>query len=179
MKQRRKASHGRMGRQMPPGNRRSEVPTLQQSLREHKKRAEDLMEMSLDLGSALRLPDFVKNFTERVAGMIGAGNAILGLAQGNLVESVGFFGVKPERETMRKLNAALSEYAERHPDMKVTGNGISALGREVTDAFGWRNLTLVRLEGTEGDLLGILVLADLDREMQTDDLNLLQALIVH
>jgi two-component system NtrC family sensor kinase len=146
---------------------------------QHKKRAEDLMEMSLELGSALRLPDFVKNFTERVAGMIGAASAILGLAQGNLVESVGFFGLKPEREMMRKLNAALSEYAERHRDMKVTGNGINALGREVTDAFGWRNLTLVRLEGTEGDLLGILVLADLDREMQADDLNLLQALIVH
>jgi PAS domain S-box-containing protein len=146
---------------------------------QHKKRAEDLMEMSLDLGSALRLPDFVKNFTERVAGMIGAGSAILGLAQGNLVESVGFFGVKPEREMMRKLNAALSEYAERHPEMKVTGNGISALGSEVTEAFGWRNLTLVRLEGTEGDLLGVLVLADLDREMQPDDRNLLQALIVH
>ncbi|HZU32624.1 MAG TPA: GAF domain-containing protein, partial [Candidatus Angelobacter sp.] len=56
---------------------------------QHKKRTEDLMEMALDLGSALRLPDFVKNFTERVAGMIGAKSAILALAQGNKVESVG------------------------------------------------------------------------------------------
>ena len=39
---------------------------------QHRKRTEDLMEMALDLGSALRLPDFVKNFTERVAAMIGA-----------------------------------------------------------------------------------------------------------
>ncbi len=146
---------------------------------QHKKRAEDLMEMSLDLGSALRLPDFVKNFTERVAGMMGARSAILALAQGNSVESVGFSGLKPEREIIRKLNAALSEYAERHPEMKVTGNGIHALGSEMGEAFGWRNLTLVRLEGTESDLLGILALADLDREMQSDDLNLLQALIVH
>src|ERR1044071_4331954 len=29
---------------------------------QHRKRTEDLMEMALDLGSALRLPDFVKNF---------------------------------------------------------------------------------------------------------------------
>src|SRR5438270_3816974 len=56
---------------------------------QHRKRTEDLMEMALDLGSALRLPDFVKNFTERVAGMIGARSAILSLAQGNKVESVG------------------------------------------------------------------------------------------
>ncbi|HEX3095410.1 MAG TPA: GAF domain-containing protein, partial [Candidatus Angelobacter sp.] len=73
---------------------------------QHRKRTEDLMEMALDLGSALRLPDFVKNFTERVAGMIGAQSAILSLAQGNKVESVGFYGPKPERELQRKLNAA-------------------------------------------------------------------------
>jgi PAS domain S-box-containing protein len=145
----------------------------------HKKRAEDLMEMSLHLGSALRLPDFVKNFTERVAGMMGAKSAVLGLAQGNMVESVGFFGLKPERDSLRKLNAALSEYAERHPELKVSGNGIGALGNELPALFGWRNLTLVRLEGTESDLLGILALADFSRELQPEDLNLLQALIVH
>ena len=146
---------------------------------QHKKRAEDLMEMSLHMGSALRLPDFVKSFTERVAGMMGAKSAILGLAQGNTVESVGFFGVKPERDLMRKLNAALSEYAERHPERKVAGAGAQELGSELASAFGWQNLTLVRLEGTEGDLLGILALADFSRQLLPDDLNLLQALIVH
>jgi two-component system NtrC family sensor kinase len=146
---------------------------------QHKKRAEDLMEMSLHLGSALRLPDFVKNFTERVAGMMGAKSAILGLAQGNTVESVGFFGLKPERDLLRKLNAALSEYGERHPELKVTAGGVQALGSELAAAFGWKNLTLVRLEGTEGDLLGILALSDFSHELGPDDLNLLQALIVH
>jgi two-component system NtrC family sensor kinase len=146
---------------------------------QHRKRTEDLMEMALDLGSALRLPDFVKNFTERVAGMIGAQSAILSLAQGNKVESVGFYGPKPERELQRKLNAAFSEYAERHPDVKITGSGVQALGHELVAACGWQNLTLVRLEGTENDLLGILALADISRELAPNDLNLLQALIVH
>jgi PAS domain S-box-containing protein len=146
---------------------------------QHRKRTEDLMEMALDLGSALRLPDFVKNFTERVASMIGAKSAILSLAQGNKVESVGFCGPRPERELQRKLNAAFSEYAERHPDVKITGSGVQALGPELIAACGWRNLTLVRLEGTESDLLGILALADISRELMPSDLNLLQALIVH
>jgi PAS domain S-box-containing protein len=146
---------------------------------QHRKRTEDLMEMALDLGSALRLPDFVKNFTERVAEMIGASAAVLALAQGNKVECVGFFGAKPERELQRKLNAAFSEYAERHPDLKISGSGVQALGNEVVAACGWQNLTLVRLEGTEGDLLGILGLADIERELMPSDLNLLQALIVH
>ena len=146
---------------------------------QHRKRTEDLMEMALDLGSALRLPDFVKNFTERVASMIGARSAILSLAQGNKVESVGFCGPRPERELQRKLNAAFSEYAERHPDVKITGSGVQALGPELIAACGWQNLTLVRLEGTESDLLGILALADISRELMPGDLNLLQALIVH
>jgi PAS domain S-box-containing protein len=146
---------------------------------QHRKRTEDLMEMALDLGSALRLPDFVKNFTERVASMIGARSAILSLAQGNKVESVGFCGPRPERELQRKLNAAFSEYAERHPDVKITGSGVQALGPDLIAACGWQNLTLVRLEGTESDLLGILALADISRELMPGDLNLLQALIVH
>jgi PAS domain S-box-containing protein len=146
---------------------------------QHRKRTEDLMEMALDLGSALRLPDFVKNFTERVASMIGARSAILLLAQGNKVESVGFCGPRPERELQRKLNAAFSEYAERHPDVKITGSGVQALGPDLIAACGWQNLTLVRLEGTENDLLGILALADISRELMPGDLNLLQALIVH
>ena len=146
---------------------------------QHRKRTENLMEMALDLGSALRLPDFVKNFTERVAAMIGARCAILSLAQGNKVESVGFYGPRPERDLQRKLNAAFSEYAERHPDLKITGSGVQALGPELVAACGWQNLTLVRLEGTESDLLGILALADIGRELMPNDLNLLQALIVH
>jgi len=146
---------------------------------QHKKRAEDLMEMALDLGSALRLPDFVKNFTSRVAGMIGAKSAILALAHGNHLESVGFFGDKPERELLRKLNTAFSAQAERQPDLKITGSGVQALGPDLVAALGWCSVTLVRLEGTESDLLGILALADISRELQPNDLNLLQALIVH
>ncbi len=146
---------------------------------QHRKRAENLMEMALELGSALRLPEFVKSFTARVAGMMQAKSAVLALAQGSRLESVGFFGIKLERHLQRKLSAALSQYAEKHPDLKITGSGVPALGKEVTDSFGWENLTLVRLEGTEGDLVGILCLADISKELLPNDLNLLQALIGH
>ena len=145
----------------------------------HKKRAEDLMEMALDLGSVLRLPEFVKNFTERVAAIIGAKNAILALAQGSSVESVGFFGDKPERDLLRRLNYALSEFGAHHPGIKITGNGVPVLGHELTAALGWQSVTLVRLEGADTDLLGVLALADVSQELLPTDINLLQALIVH
>ena len=146
---------------------------------QHRKRAENLMEMALELGSALRLPEFVKNFTARVATMMQSRSAVLALAQGNRLESVGFYGIKMERNQQRKLNAALSQFAEKHPDLKITGSGVQALGKEVIDSLAWENLTLVRLEGTEGDLVGILCLADISKELLPNDLNLLQALIGH
>src|ERR1700694_3617879 len=52
------------------------------SSEQHRKRAESLIEMALELGSALRLPEFVTNFTARVADMMQAECAILALAQG-------------------------------------------------------------------------------------------------
>ena len=146
---------------------------------QHKKRAEDLMEMALDLGSALRLPDFVNKFTERVAGIIGARGAILALAQGTAVESVAFFGNRPERELLRRLNGALSEFGEKHADVKITRKGTQVIGPDLAAELGWQNLTLVRLEGTDAGLLGVLALGDLSRELLPGDLNLLQALIVH
>ena len=151
----------------------------QEAAEAHKKRADDLMEMALDMGSALRLPEFVKNFTERVARMMGARCAILALAQGSKVESVGFFGPRPERELLRRMNAALSAFAAQHKELKITGSGVQALGSELAEALGWRNATLVRLEGIDCELMGILALADIGRELLSDDLNVLQAMIVH
>ena len=166
---------------------------------QYKKRAEDLMETALDLGTALRLPDLVRTFTERVAGMIGAQSAILALAQGNKLESVGFFGSRPDRDLLRKFDSVLTQYAEQQSQMaadpsseaasessarsaaqsKPIANAVQALGRDVAAAMSWQNATLVRLEGSEPELLGILVLANLTRELLPNDLNLLQALVVH
>ncbi|HLY98811.1 MAG TPA: PAS domain S-box protein [Candidatus Angelobacter sp.] len=146
---------------------------------QHRKRAQDLMEMALDLGSALRLPEFVRNFTVRVASMMQAKSAVLALAQGSKVECISFFGMEPERDVQRILGMALSEYAASHPDLKITGSGLQALHREAAKHLAANNLTLVRLEGAEGDLLGILGLGDISRELLPGDLYLLQALIGH
>ena len=161
----------------------AELATLasarQQHLEQHRRRAENLVEMALELGSALRLPEFVKNFTSRVANMLQAHSAVLALAQGRRLESVGFYGIKLDRNAQRKLNTALTEFAEKHPDLKITGSGAQALGHEIVAPIGWQNLTLVRLEGAEGDLLGVLCLADTSTDLAPHDLNLLQALIGH
>jgi two-component system NtrC family sensor kinase len=146
---------------------------------QHRKRAESLVEMALELGSALRLPEFVNNFTSRVATMMQAHSGVLALAQGNRLETVGFYGIKLDRDAQRRLSAALTEFSERNPNLKITGSGTQALGNNLIEAIGWQNLTLVRLEGAEGDLLGLLCLGDTNKDLLPHDLNLLQALIGH
>ncbi len=146
---------------------------------QHRKRAESLVEMAMELGSALRLPEFVNNFTLRVATMMQAQSGVLALAQGHRLETVGFYGIKLDREAQRRLSAALTEFAEKYPDLKITGSGTQGLGESITGPIGWQNLTLVRLEGAEGDLLGLLCLGDTNRDLLPHDLNLLQALIGH
>src|SRR5438552_3499129 len=55
---------------------------------QHRRRAEDLMAMALELNSLLRLPDFVQSFTARAADMLGARSAALALAQRSQLEVV-------------------------------------------------------------------------------------------
>ena len=42
----------------------------------------------------------------------------LALAQGEKVESIGFCGIKLEKNIQRSLNAALTEFATKYPDLK-------------------------------------------------------------
>ena len=112
------------------------------------------MEMALDSVSVLRLPEFVKNFTERVAGSIGAKSAILAWAQGISVESVGFCGRSRSGEPLP---------ATQRCSFRVwrTFILISKLPAAAPERWSlayfcaeWQNVTLVRLEGADADRAG-------------------------
>ena len=53
------------------------------------------------------------------------------------------------------------------------------LGRELAEALGWRDLILVRLTESEGELLGVLCLVDLGRDLSATEGQLLEALASH
>ncbi len=78
---------------------------------------------------------------------------------------------EPERSSESRFRQSIK--------VRTGSHGVQALGREVAAAMGWQNVTLVRLEGSEPELLGILALANTSRELLPNDLNLLQALVVH
>ena len=65
-----------------------ELFRLKNTAGQHRKRSEDLIELAMDLGSSLRLPDFAKSFTARITEILRARVGVLALARGTLIEVV-------------------------------------------------------------------------------------------
>ncbi len=156
---------------------------LQESLEqasELRHRADDLMSLALELNSSLRLPQFVRNFTERAAGMLGASAAVLALAQGAALETVVFHdqsGTARDRVVVRELNLALTNLLAQ-PLTTLQRPAAEALGSSLAQRLGWTEVTLAALQGGDGELLGVLCLAD-RRQESSDTAPLLQALASH
>src|SRR5947199_8298986 len=84
-----------------PGHPDAADPQLAE---QYRLRAENLMALALETSSSLGLPEFVKNFLSRAAGMMGAGSAVLALAQGNLgTVAVRASAPAEDRNTERRL----------------------------------------------------------------------------
>ncbi len=147
----------------------------------HRSRAEDLTKLVLELNSSLRLPSFVHNFTERAAGMLGAPSAALALARGPLLDTVAFVGANDssaDKNLLRRLSMALIGLASEQQERIYSGPADSALGADLAGVLGWHSIVVARLKGTDGDPLGMLVLAD-GEELNPSNRNLLEALAAH
>jgi len=147
---------------------------------EHRKRAENLMSLALELSSSLRLPDFVRSFIVRAADMLGAGAAALALAQGSTLETVAVHGTTLEKGMMRRLGTALNDLANARPgEAIIAGTPAELLGASVAASVGWQDLVVTRLVGADNEVLGVLCLADRGRALSSSDGNLLQAVSGH
>src|SRR5260370_9171276 len=129
---------------------------------QHRKRSEALIDLALDLGSSLRLSDFVKSFTARITEMLGARVGVLTLARGTLLEVVALHDStgEPERALTRSLNLRLTELVQEGTQLTAITSAEELLGKELAAQLGWKDVTLARLTGGQGDLLGLLCLAN-------------------
>ena len=151
-----------------------------QGSEEHRKRAENLMSLALELSSSLRLPDFVRSFIVRAADMLGARAAALALAQGTSLETVAVHGTTLEKGMMRRLGTSLSDLASARPGEPIIGGTpADLLGASVATSLGWNDLVVTRLVGADNEVLGMLCLADRGKELSPSDANLLQAVAGH
>ena len=144
---------------------------------QHRRRSEALMSLALESSSLLRLPEFARRFVSRVAGMLDAHAAALALHQDSKLETVVLQGTgSNDLALVRRLNVALSGLLleHRHPIFSAPANEL--LG-PLASSLGWNDLTVARLRGTDGELVGLLCLANLGHATNHDDEQLLQAII--
>jgi PAS domain S-box-containing protein len=154
------------------------VRNLHQS-EQNRRRSEILVAMALELGSSLGLPDLVHSFTVRAASLLGARGAALSLTHGSVQECVVLEDSRlvTTRESMRELANFFTAIAQESYKTVQTIPA-SALG-PLKDKFRWNELTLARLVGGTGELLGILCLVDCGRTLTRDDEQMILALTGH
>src|SRR5580658_3960489 len=136
---------------------------------------------TLELNPSLGAAEFARRLTTRAAEMLGARAVVLVLGRGAEWEIAALSGpaVRWEQMVQRRLAAALGEQAKVPSAALRAGSAAMLLGRDLAESLGWRDLILVRLTESEGDLLGELCLVDLGRELSAIESQLLEALASH
>jgi PAS domain S-box-containing protein len=149
--------------------------------KENRARAENLMSLALELNSSLRLPQFIRSFTQRAADMLGARAAVLALAQRSVLETVIVHDPQtvPDKGLLKRLNAALTEFCSNHTEAIISGTAEGFIGQPIASALGWKDVTIARLRSGDGELIGVLCLVDLRDALREADRNLLHALAAH
>jgi PAS domain S-box-containing protein len=136
---------------------------------------------TLELNPSLGTSEFARRLTARAAEMLEARAAVLVLARGSEWAIAALSGPAHRWDTMtqHRVAAALAEQATV-PAIDLRGGGATTLlGRELGEAVGWGDLRLARLNGSEGELLGVLCLVDLAHELSPTERQLLEALAGH
>jgi PAS domain S-box-containing protein len=136
---------------------------------------------TLELNPSLGTSEFARRLTARASEMLEARGAVLVLAHGSGWVIAGLSGPahRWDAMTQHRVAAALAEQATV-PAMDFRGGPATMLlGRDLGEAVGWDDLRLVRLTGSEGELLGVLCLVDLAHELSPTERQLLEALAGH
>ncbi len=149
--------------------------------RRHQAHSDNLTSLAHELSSSFRLPDFLRNLTARVGAMLGARISLLALAQGRLLEVASYHapGEPPDRNLMRRLNSALTDFAASRPQSVASASAPDLLGTPMASTLGWTDLSVARLTGPENELLGLLCLANRGNVLTELERALLQAVAGH
>lgn len=148
---------------------------------DHRRRSENLMSLALEVSSSIRLPDLVTSLTSRAMDMMEGKAAALALARSGVLETVYVQGAKPteDKSLLRRLNMALTELSGKMPDAIAYAPAVAALGPSLAESLDWHDVVLARMNGSEGDLVGLLCIANRERDLEPLDRSVLQALVGH
>ncbi|HLO06962.1 MAG TPA: PAS domain S-box protein, partial [Terriglobales bacterium] len=149
---------------------------------QHRRRAESLMALALELNGHLRLPDFARSFVGRAADILGAHGAALVVKQETGMETLVIRGTDgrevQDRSLLRKFSHAIEQALAQNEGAIVSSSATELVGAALASELGGSQGTLVRLLGASGELVGVLCLGD--REQPSDgDTQVLQAIAGH
>ena len=151
------------------------------SAEEHRRRSEDLMALSLELNSRLRLPEFARSFVVRAADMMSAESAVLILLPTAGTHTIAW-QKKPaaaDKSLEHRLQVAISEATRDRSEHIFSGSVRSLLGESLAEALEWDDLVLARLQTSDGELVGWLALGNRGAALRPAEQHLLAALASH
>lgn len=136
---------------------------------------------ALELNPSAGIDEFAHRLTTRATEMFGARGAALALHSGSSWQIASLYGAGSRwNEKLReRMTVALSKHSNGKGSEIVSVAAPVLLGWDISDALGWRSIRLVRLARSEGALLGVLALADLERDLSVTDEQVLAALGAH
>ncbi|MGH9498675.1 MAG: PAS domain S-box protein [Terriglobales bacterium] len=150
---------------------------------QHRRRAESLMALALELNSQLQLPEFARSFVTRASDLMESPMAALAVKQSQGLEIVAVHGTSisngRQDTLLPRLEDALTDSLSRRTEALVCGQAAALLGDDVSSALGWEDCCLVRLQGSTGELVGVLCLANRQKPLEKGDQQLLQAVAAH
>jgi PAS domain S-box-containing protein len=150
---------------------------------QHRRRAESLMELALELNGHLRLPDFARSFVGRAANILSATQAALVVNQEVGMETLYLQGADgqetQDRALLRRFSHAIEEALAAHEGMIVSSSATELFGAGLASDLGGGNATLARLLGASGELVGVLCLGNREPLQADEDNQVLQAIAGH
>ena len=148
---------------------------------QHRRRAEALVTLALELNTVLNLPEFMRNFALRTAGLLGGRAVALSLFRTQEMQTVVMCGAAEleDKSLVRRFSQALRAALPQHTNDVSFAPALELLGPSITSELGWTDCTLVRLAGSSGELNGVLCLADRGATPTAEDHLLLRAVAGH
>jgi two-component system, NtrC family, sensor kinase len=136
---------------------------------------------TLELNPSLGTAEFSRRLTARAAEMLGARAAVLAIASDPEWEIAALSGPAHRWDpvTQHQLAAVLADQAGVPGEKLREGSAVMLLGRGLAGTLVWEALVLARLAGSQGELLGVLCLVDVSRELSATERQLLEALAGH
>lgn len=150
---------------------------------QHRRRADLLMRLALEFNSLLNLPDLAKELVAKGMEMIGATGGALVIKEDADFKTLAFNSEKRTAD----FNAGISSQISRsiYEVLIKSGETIhhlraaDVLGTERSTALGWESVTVIRLSGASGEVIGGLFLAGSESVLEHQDEQLLKAMAAH